>query len=336
VIGYLSRRSLLAAATLLAAVALVFVSVRLLPGNPILARYGQHVVPEKVAEEMAQHGWDQPVYAQLGSFLKNFFLYGDLGESFLRPGESVAAGLAQSVPATIELSFAALLLAAPLGVLTGIVAALWRGRWPDYLCMSLALLGVSVPVFFLGICLLTIFTGMPTGMRLPPGSGFESITGFYIPETLLRGRFDLFAAALQRICLPAIALSTIPMAVIARITRSSMLEVLSADYVRTARAKGAAFWRVVMRHALPNASIPIANIAGFQVGALLSGAVLTETVFSWPGLGTYLVDAVKGSDYSVVQGGALVVAAVFVIMNLALDVLYFWLDPRLREARGAG
>jgi len=328
-IRFLSVRLMLAGITLMVALALVFITVRLLPNNPVLARMGQHAVPDKVAEEMAKQGWDRPVLEQLGGFLANL-ARGDLGESFFHPGEHVTDELLRRVPATIELALAAFCIALPLGIAAGIAAAVWRNGIADYLCMSVSLLGVSIPVFFLGICLLEIFTGFPTRGRLPTGSGFEAASGFVIIETLLRGRIDLFFAALKHIFLPAIALSTIPLSIIARVTRSSMLEVLSSDYVRTASAKGANWWQVVLRHALPNASIPIANVAGFQIGQLLTGAVLTETVFSWPGLGRYLFDAVKDSDYASIQGGALVLVTVFVAANLIVDLSYVWLDPRIR------
>jgi peptide/nickel transport system permease protein len=267
-----------------------------------------------------------------------------LGQSLFRSGENVTEALLEKFPATVELTVAALLLALPLGVLLGVAAAVWRNRPPDYLCMTGSLLGVSVPVFFLGICMMTavyalspyvpFLADIPTGRRMPIGVFFEPITGFHTIDTLLMGRGDLFAAALRHLLLPAIALASIPAAVVARITRSSMLDVLSADYVRTARAKGGSRWRVVMRHALPNASIPIANIAGLQASLLLSGAVLTETVFEWPGLGRYLVQAVQHSDYNVVQGAMLLIAAVFVFGSLVLDLLYAWLDPRVRMTGG--
>ena len=245
----------------------------------------------------------------------------------------MSEGLLQKLPATIELTVAALLIALPVGVIAGTAAAVWRNRLPDFLCMTGSLLGVSIPVFFLGICLMSAFSNMPTGLRLPVLADFESSSGFIVPETLLRGRFDLFLASLKHLCQPALALSSIPMAIIARVTRNSMLHALSADYIRTAKAKGSSAWRIVLGHALPNASVEVSNIAGFQVGMLLSGAVLTETVFSWPGMGRYLVEGVKNSDYAVVQGGALVVAALFVSINLVLDLLHAWLDPRIRLLR---
>jgi peptide/nickel transport system permease protein len=330
VIGYVVRRLAIAVPTTFVALLLAFVAIRSLPGNPILAAYGQHAVPEDIEREMERLGWHRPLYEQFWDFSVGLVTRGDLGESFREP-YTVAEGLRRTFPATIELTLAALLIAIPLGIAAGVIAALWRGRWPDYVAMTGALVGVSVPVFFLGICLIYLFPSMPSSQRLDLRFvDYQSNSGFLLIESLLRGRFDVFASALRHLCLPAIALSSIPTAVIARITRSSMLEVLSADYVRTAQAKGNSPWRVVMRHAFPNASIPVMNIAGLQLGALLSGAVLTETVFSWPGLGDYLVSAVLGSDYSVVQGAVLLIAIVFVLVNVFVDVMYVLLDPRIR------
>ena len=316
---------------MLVAVCLVFIAIRVLPGNPLLARFGQHIDPEQMEQIREEQGWDEPILVQLGGFARQVIWDRDLGQSIARPSENVGDQLRRRFPATIELTLAAMALAFPLGITAGMAAAVWRNRLPDYLCMIASLIGVSVPVFFLGICLRMVFTEMPTSQRLPAEAfQFEPITGFYLLDTLLRGRGDWFVSSIRHLCLPAIALSSIPMAIIARITRSSMIEVLSSDYIRTARAKGNPRWRVVLRHALPNASVPIANIAGFQVGLLLSGAVLTESVFDWPGMGKYIIDAVPDSDYVVVQAGALVIAAVFVATNLLLDVLYAWLDPRIR------
>jgi ABC-type dipeptide/oligopeptide/nickel transport system permease component len=195
------------------------------------------------------------------------------------------------------------------------------------------MVGVSIPVFFLAICLREVFTFLPTSSRLPPAvlANFNPATEFYLAETLARGRLDLFALALQHLLLPAVVLSTAPLAVIARITRSAVLEVLSADFIRTARAKGCSPAQIVLRHALPNAAVPITNIAGLQIGLLLSGAVLTETVFDWPGLGRYLASAVIGDrDYVAAQAAAIVIAAMFVTLNLVLDIVYACIDPRIR------
>ncbi|MBC8356514.1 MAG: ABC transporter permease [Planctomycetes bacterium] len=328
---YLSVRLFHAVITMVVAVSLIFIAMRMLPGNPLLARFGQHPDAEQMQRIIHEQGWDRPILSQLGQFLHQLVTTGDFGESISRSNENVSDELTRRIPATIELTVVAMLLAVPIGVAFGVAAAVWRNRWPDRLCMAGAMLGVSVPVFFLGICLRAIFTGMPIGFRLPAFEiDFEPITEFYLLDTLLQQRFDLFATAFKHICLPALALSSIPMSIIARITRSSMLEVLGEDFIRTGRAKGASSWGVVLRHALPNAAAPIVNIAGFQIGLLLSGAVLTETVFDWPGMGKYVVDAVRENDYVIVQAGALVIAAIFVTANLVVDLLYLWLDPRVR------
>jgi peptide/nickel transport system permease protein len=322
--------------TIVVAVSLVFIAMRVLPGNPLLARFGQHPDARQMLELKKKYGWEQPIVVQLGRFFWQVLTTGDLGQSLARSNVSVSRELRQRLPATLELTLAALLIAVPLGVAAGTLAALFRNRWPDRLCMAGSLLGVSIPVFFLGICLRSVLTGLPTSQRLPSHIfDFEPLTGLYLLDTLLRGRFELFPLAARHLLLPAVVLSTIPMAVIARITRSSMLDVLSADFIRTARAKGAGLWRIVLRHALPAAGVPITNIAGLQVGLLLSGAVLTETVFDWPGLGQYIADAViRDKDYVAVQAGAIVIAVVFVTLNLILDIVYFWLDPRIRLAGG--
>ena len=330
-IGYLTRRLLHAAATILVAVTLVFFAVRVLPGNPLLARFGQHPDARQFAELREKYGLDQPIAVQFGRFVWKLATTGDLGESIARPGVSVSRELASKIPATVELTLAALLIAIPLGMGAGVAAAVWRNRWPDRLAMFGSLMGVSIPVFFLAICLRNVLTFLPTSQRLPPGVVLDEITGLYLVDALLRGRIDWFLLACQHLLLPAVVLSTVPMAIIARITRSTMLDALTGDYVRTARAKGAALWRVVLRHALPNAAVPVTNIAGLQLGLLLSGAVLTETVFDWPGLGQYIADAVVHSpDYASVQGAAIVIAAIFVALNLLLDFVYLWLDPRIR------
>jgi peptide/nickel transport system permease protein len=330
--GYFLRRALHALATIVVAVAMIFIAMRSLPGNPLLARFGQHPDAQQIDQLRHEYGWDKPVIVQLGQFFWQVLTTGDLGRSIARSNVNVSRELASRIPATVELTAAALLLAVPLGIAAGTAAAVWRNRWPDRLCMAASLLGVSIPVFFLGICLRGLFTWLPTSQRLPPYVfDFEPLSGLFLIDTLLRGRLDLFGLALQHLLLPAIVLCTVPMAIIARITRSSMLDVLGADFIRTARAKGASLWRVVLRHALPGAAVPVTNIAGLQVGLLLSGAVLTETVFDWPGLGQYLADAVvRDKDYVAVQAAAIVIAAMFVSLNLILDLVYVWLDPRIR------
>jgi peptide/nickel transport system permease protein len=335
---FVMSRLLHAAATLAVAVSLVFLAVRVLPGNPLAARFGQHTDEKQIAELQEQYGWDRPLVVQLGEFLGKL-VRGDLGKSLVRTHVSIREELARRIPATAELTLAALALAIPIGIGSGVAAAVFHGRWPDRLTTVGSLLGVSVPVFFLGILARLYFSQLPTSQRLPTSVfDFEPLTGLYLLDTLLRGRPELWLLAAQHLLLPALVLSTIPAALIAKITRASMLDVLSSDYIRTAQAKGAGLARIVWRHAFPNAAVPIVNITGLQVGLLLSGAVLTETVFDWPGLGQYLTTAVvRDRDYMAVQGGALVVAAIFVSLNLVLDILYGLLDPRIHHAqRGRG
>lgn len=328
--GYVLRRIGHAALTLAVAALLVFISVRVLPGSPLLTQFGVHTDPQQMARIRSELGWDAPLGQQFVQYVTNVLARGDFGESIASPGEQVSDELLRRVPATIELTIVAMLIALPLGVLSGVAAAVWHNRWPDYVSMLGALVGVSVPVFFLGICLRAIFTALPTGGRLPTIFDWEPLTGFVLVDGLVRADAELLWAGVRHLLLPSLALSSIPTAIIARITRSAMLDALGSDYVRTAKAKGSALARIVWRHAFPNAAVPVASIAGFQVGMLLSGAVLTETVFDWPGIGKWLVDAVQSHDYAIVQAGSLFVAAMFVTTNLILDVLYAWLDPRIR------
>jgi ABC-type dipeptide/oligopeptide/nickel transport system permease component len=330
---FLLRRIAQAALTIIVAVTLVFVAVRVIPGSPLRSRFGQHPNQAQIEALEKKYGWDRPIYVQLGDFFWQLVTTGDFGKSLARTNVDVNAELRQRIPATVELTLTACLLAIPLGVAAGTLSAVFRGRWTDRAVSILALLGLSVPVFFLGLVLRSVFTGLPTSQRLPPVAffQFEPITDLYLVDTLLRGRFDLFWTAAEHLLLPALALSTIPAAIVARITRGSVLETLSADYIRTAKAKGASFLRIILRHALPNAAVPITNIAGLQIGLLLSGAVLTETVFDWPGLGQYLAAAViRDKDYVAIQAAAIVIATMFVSLNLLLDLLFVWLDPRIR------
>jgi len=334
VIGYIVRRLGHAIVTWLVAVALIFIAMRVLPGNPLLARFGQHPDAAQIEQLKKENGWDRPVVIQLGEFFYRLLTTGDLGTSIARGGTEISEELSVRIPATVELTLAALVLAVPLGILAGVISAQWRGKWPDFVVSSLALVGVSVPIFFLGMVLREVFTILPTTQRLPATEfEFERLapTGLYLLDVVLLGRFDLLLPVLAHLLLPAITLSTVPAAAIAKISRGAMLDAMHADYIRTAGAKGASWWRIVWRHAFPNAAVPIANISGLQVGLLLTGAVLTETVFDWPGLGRYISDAVVNNrDYAVVQAGAIVIAAVFAVLNLLLDLLYMVLDPRIR------
>jgi peptide/nickel transport system permease protein len=335
-LSFLVRRLLGALGTIAVAVIVLFVLVRLLPNNAALAQLGQHAPEAQVQRLMDEQGWNRPLGEQFVEFFGRFFTTGDLGRSF-RGGRPVTEELGERFAATIELTTVALLIGVPLGLIAGVAAAVWKNGWPDRLVMFISLVGVSVPVFFLGMCLLITLGGWLSDGRLDPGSGYRFQSDFVFFESLVRLDPALVANTLRHILLPALALSTIPLAYVARITRASLLEVLSADYVRTARSKGCSPARVIWRHALPTASIPIVNIAGLQLGVLLSGAVLTETVFSWPGLGRWMVEGVQRSDYPVVQGGVMLTATLFVLLNLVIDLTYAWLDPRVRlEGRTDG
>lgn len=335
---YLARRLVSSVVALSLVFLAVFVALRSVPGGPAQALLGQQASKEAVERINQQFGWDQPLPVQLGRYIARA-AHGDLGVAYTVPSQPpVTEELLRRLPATVELTAAALLLATVVGVALGIVAACYRNRWPDHLAVGLSSIGVSIPVFFLGILLLLAFPKMPGGGRLPTRDAqgrlvrFEGIdrTGLHLVDAALAGRWGLFAAALRHLALPALTLASVPAVLIARVTRSSLLEVLGADYLRTARAKGAGPLRVLFGHALPAAAVPILGLLGLQLAQLLAGAVLTETVFSWPGLGRYLKDAALQRDFDALQGGVLLVGVLLVAVNTVIDVLCAWLDPRIR------
>jgi len=323
--------------TLLGVTLVAFALIRLVPGDPIEVMVGERRLdPAAHAALMQQLGLDQPLAVQYGRYLAGL-LQGDLGKSLVTR-EPVAAEFAMLFPATIELALAALLLALLIGLPLGIAAALKRGSWLDQAVMALATIGNSMPVFWWGLILIMFFS---VGLQWTPVSGrigieydITSVTGFMLIDSLLadlRGdESGAFVSACLHLVLPATVLGTIPMAVVARMTRSALLEVLREDYMRTARAKGLSPVRVVVHHGLRNALIPVVTVLGLQIGSLLGGAVLTETIFSWPGIGKWLIDAIARRDYPVVQAGILVSALIFIGVNLVVDVLYGVLNPRMR------
>ena len=323
--------------TLLGVTVVAFALIRLIPGDPIEIMVGERRLdPAAHAALMQQLGLDQPLHVQYLRYVGGL-LQGDLGQSLVTR-ESVAAELAVLFPATIELAGAALLLALTVGLALGIAAALKRGSWFDQLVMGLATVGNSMPVFWWGLILIMFFS---VGLQWTPVSGrvgiefdIQPVTGFMLIDSALaswRGQEPgAFTSALLHLALPATVLGTIPMAVIARMTRSAMLDVLREDYMRTARAKGLSPTRVVLHHGLRNALIPVLTVLGLQVGGLLGGAVLTETIFSWPGIGKWIIDAIARRDYPVVQAGILVSALIFIVVNLIVDVLYGVVNPRMR------
>ena len=313
---------------------LVFSLIRLLPGNPVEALSGERGMdPERYTRLMHEFGLDRPLPVQYAEYVWKA-LHGDLGLSTVTH-ESVFAEFVARFPATIELSAVALLLALAVGLPAGIIAAVKRNTVWDYSVMGASLAGFSMPIFWWGLLLILTFS---VGLGWTPVSGriavefdIPSVTGFMLIDTLLGGDNGAFKSALSHLILPAIALGTIPLAVIARMTRSSMLEVLREDYVRTARAKGASSFRVIGIHALRNALIPVVTTIGLQVGTMLAGAILTETIFSWPGIGKWLVEAIGRRDYPVVQGGLLMSATVVILVNLSVDLLYGVINPRIRH-----
>src|SRR6202521_4740926 len=322
--------------TFVALMFLTFVAIRLVPGDPVEVRVGEHgMSPERLAFFRHELGLDQSVWKQFLDYAWKL-VHGDFGVS-LATQQKVLTEFLTLFPATLELSFFAMLFAICIGVPAGAIAAVKRGGFFDQALMTISLFGYSMPIFWWGL-LLIMFVSVRLGLL--PVSGridlinysFDQPTGFMTIDGLLSDQPGAFLDALRHLILPAIVLGTVPLAVIARMTRSSMLEVLSEDYVRTARAKGLPYWRVVLIHALRNALIPVITVIGLQVGLLLSGAILTETIFSWPGVGNWLIHGVQSRDYPVVQGGILLVASIVISVNLIVDLLYGVINPRIRHA----
>ena len=328
--SYVVRRLLFLPVVLWAVSFIVFVLLRAVPGDPTTAIVGEKAPAELREKVRRDRGFDRPILVQYGIYLGKL-LRGDLGESYKRSNEKVGAQIARKLPHTIELTVAAMAIALAGGLFFGLLSAVHKGRWIDTASMTVALAGVSVPVFWLGLLLILAFGSfLPISGNLSPEYDVVPRTGFLLIDTLLMGSGRLFGDALLHLLMPALALSTIPLAMTARITRSSMLEVLESDYIRTARAKGASPAGVVLRHALRNAALPIVTLMGLEFGYLLGGAVLTETVFDWDGMGTYILTSVRETEYESIGGAVLVLAFTFVIVNLAVDLLYAVIDPRVR------
>ena len=359
-IQFIVRRLIASIPVMLGVVVIVFILVRVIPGDPCTATLGERANAARCAEFNARIGLDQPIPVQLGIYLKDVATL-DLGTS-TKFGRPVLEVLTQRLPTTIELTFYALVFAIVVGMGLGIIAASRRNSASDVGAMMIANLGVSIPVFVLGLVMAFFFAvilkGTPLALpgvaagRLSPGFRFETIpeawgmegldgplrgildflSNMYTVNGLLTFQFDLFIDGFRHLILPAIALGTIPMAIIARMTRSSLLEVMGLDYVRTARAKGLRGRIVLFRHGLRNAMLPVVTVIGLSIGGLLSGAVLTETIFGLTGVGLTIKEAITSRDYAVVQGFALFVALVYVIVNLLTDISYGFLDPRVRPS----
>jgi dipeptide transport system permease protein len=335
-LAFLLRRLGLLVPTFIGVTIAAFSFVRILPGDPVLLMAGERgLSAERHAELMRQFGFDRPIYVQYLDFLLSA-LSGDLGNSLVtkRP---VLDEFFTLFPATFELSLCAILFASALGIPAGIFAATRRGGWTDQSLMGAALVGYSMPIFWWGLLLIILFSSIlqwtPVSGRISLIYFFPPVTGFMLIDSLLSGQEGAFKSALSHLILPTVVLGTIPLAVMARQTRSAMLEVLGEDYVRTARAKGLSQMRVVGIHALRNAMIPVITTIGLQVGVLMAGAILTETIFSWPGIGKWMVDSIFRRDYPSVQGGLLMIAGIIMLVNLIVDLLYGLVNPRIRYTR---
>ncbi|MWD28505.1 ABC transporter permease subunit [Aquicoccus sp. SCR17] len=308
--------------------------IRVLPGDPIIVMAGERGMDqERYNELMNQYGFNDPLLVQFWDYLTGV-LQGDLGQSFVtkRPVWDEFFAL---FPATLELSICAIILAVMLGIPAGVIAAVNRGKFFDRALMSTALVGYSMPIFWWALLMIIVFSGTlgwtPVSGRIDLLYYFDNTTGFMLIDSLLSGQDGAFLSAVRHLILPSIVLATIPLAVIARQTRSAMLEVLSEDYIRTARAKGLRPIRINGLHALRNAMIPVITVIGLSVGTLLAGAILTETIFSWPGIGKWMVDSIYRRDYPVVQGGLLLIAVMVMVVNLTVDLLYGLINPKIRK-----
>lgn len=311
---------------------MVFVVMHVFTSDPTSVILGQHATTQQKLQLREQLGLNDPLYIQYFNFLKGI-LHGDFGKSLMTKTD-VAKEIGARFPATVELALVSIIIASVFGIFMGVISGVKQNTIIDYISMVVSLIGVSMPIFWLGLILIVIFAVnlhlLPVSGRITIGMEPMHITGLYLLDSLLTGDMAAFTDALKHILLPAIALASYSTAIIARMTRSTMLEVIRKDYIRTARAKGIREKVVIKSHALKNALIPIITVIGLQLGSLLGGAVLTETIFAWPGIGSYVVDAILKSDYPVVQGAVMMMAVVFVVVNLLVDILYAFLDPRIK------
>lgn len=329
---YIGKRLLHLIPVLLGMTFIVFMIIRLIPGDPAQVILGQQATAEAIAALNEKLGLNEPWYIQYFNYLGGLLTF-DLGES-LRTGVEISKEVWPYLAATMELGLFAMFLAVLIGMNAGIISAWFQNSFFDYAAMIIALIGVSMPIFWLGLMEQWIFSielgWLPTSGREDVRDPVSPITHLYLIDTLLNGRFDQFITVVKHLILPGFALATIPMAIIARMTRSSMLEVMRSDYIRTARAKGQKMSIVIYKHALKNALIPVLTIIGLQTGMLLGGAILTETIFSWPGIGRYIYEAIGFRDYPVIQSGILIVAFMFIMINLLVDIVYTLVDKRIK------
>ncbi|HDU3834753.1 TPA: ABC transporter permease [Klebsiella aerogenes] len=311
---------------------ITFIISHLIPGDPARLLAGDRASDEIVRHIRQQLGLDLPLWQQFARYV-DALLHSDLGTS-IRTGRPVLEDLKTFFPATLELAFCALLIALLVGIPLGVLSAVYRNRWTDHLVRLMALTGISTPAFWLGLGVIVLFYGKLDWL---PGSGrlddwFDPptrVSGFYLLDSLLEGNIEVFFNALQHLILPAATLAFVHLGIVARQIRSAMLEQLNEDYIRTALASGLPKFTIVVRYALPNALIPSITVLGLALGDLLYGAVLTETVFAWPGMGAYVVSSIQALDFPAVMGFAIVVSFAYVLVNLVVDLLYLWIDPRM-------
>jgi dipeptide transport system permease protein len=334
---FLLRRLALTVPTFIMLMFITFMMIRLVPGDPIEVRRGERGIdPARHAQLMQEMGLDQPLWKQFADYAGGVARL-DFGKSIVSK-TPVMEEFKKLFPATLELTFCAMLFATLVGLPAGVFAAVRRGKIYDQSMMGVALTGYSMPIFWWGLILVLV---MSNTLGLTPVSGrvdlvkyyYPPVTGFALIDSLLSGQKGAFWDAVHHLILPSIVLGTVPLAVIARMTRSSMLEVLEEDYVRTARAKGLSARRVIGLHALRNALIPVVTSIGLQVGTLLAGAVLTETIFSWPGVGRWLIESIARRDYPALQGGIMLIAGCVIVVNLLVDLMYGLINPRIRHAK---
>jgi len=329
---YITKRLLMLIPVLLGVSILAFSLIHLAPGDPAVTMAGEHASPQIINAIREKYGLDKSLPIQYWIWLKDA-LHGDMGRSIVS-NEYITKEILERFPNTFELTIFSMVLAIIIGSIAGIISASKQYSALDYTTMGVALFGVSMPVFWLGIMLMMIFgvylRWLPIGGRIDIAISLQRITGFYLLDSIITVNFKAFISVLRHLILPSLALSTIPMATIARVTRSSMLEVLRQDFIRTERAKGLSEGAVIYKHAVRNAMIPVITVIGLDFGGLLAGAILTETVFFWPGIGRYVVKAVGMRDYPAVQGSLLFFAFMFVMVNLITDILYVYIDPRIK------
>ncbi len=333
---FLVTRLSLVVPTFIGMTLLAFFLIRLVPGDPIETLAGERGIDAaRHAMLLKEYGLDQPLFTQYGIYIAKV-MHGDLGKSIITQ-ERVLTEFLALFPATIELALCAMVFALLLGIPAGILAAVKRNTVLDHGVMGLSLTGYSMPIFWWGLLLILLFSVQldltPVSGRLAVQYFIEPTTGFLLIDSAMSDQTGAFASTLAHLALPTVVLGTNPLAVIARMTRSAMLEVLGEDYIRTARAKGLAPLRVVVVHALRNAMIPIVTVVGLQVGVLFTGAILTETIFSWPGVGKWLIEAISRRDYPVLQGGMLLLGTIVMAVNLLVDLTYGWINPRIRHPR---